>query len=189
MGTELLILICGRFVGAISISHSRAELRSWCKWTLSQRWYNLFSPTRRLAFPYFMRNSFPKKQLQTSRRLLFVDDEDSIRATLPLILQERGFSVKSAASVREALNKIKTHRFDVVLSDLNIHKLQDGYDVVRAMRKANPRCVAIILTAYPNFVNAIEGVRLRIDEYFVKPANVDSLVAVMEDKLARRGVE
>ena len=118
------------------------------------------------------------------KRLLFVDDEDSIRATLPPILQERGFDVRSAASVPEALDEIKTRTFDVVLSRLNIREPQDGYSIVRAMRKVNPRCVVIILTAYPDLVNAIEGIRLRIDEYFVKPADVDSLVAVMEAKLA-----
>jgi DNA-binding NtrC family response regulator len=104
-----------------------------------------------------MRNSFSKKQLQTSKRLLFVDDEESIRATLPLILQEHGFDVESAASVAEAFQKIRTRSSDVVLSDLNIHKQYDGYDVVRAVRKVNPRCVAIILTSSPA-LNTTEGV-------------------------------
>jgi DNA-binding NtrC family response regulator len=124
--------------------------------------------------------------MSNSKRLLFVDDEDSIRATLPLILQEHGFDVKSAASVAEALQKIQTHSFDIVLSDLNIHKPQDGFDVVRAMRKVNPRSVAIILTGYPAVENAVEALRLRIDDYFVKPADVNSLVATMNEKLAER---
>jgi two-component system response regulator HydG len=128
-----------------------------------------------------LNNSIP-----AAPRLLFVDDEDSIRATLPLILQGHGFDVKSAASVPEALHKIQSHKFDILLSDLNIGQPRDGYAVVRAMRQANPRSVAIILTGYPDLDSAVEGIRHEVDDYFVKPADVDSLVAAMEGKLAAR---
>jgi DNA-binding NtrC family response regulator len=94
-----------------------------------------------------------------SKRLLLVDDEASIRATLPLILQQRGFHVNVAASVPEAIQKIQNHNFDAVLSDLNIGQPGDGFTVVRALRKVNPRCVAIILTGYPGFESAVEAFR------------------------------
>jgi len=54
---------------------------------------------------------------EQGNRLLFVDDEPSIRLTLPPILQERGFQVQIAASVSEARTAIKAHKFDVLLSD------------------------------------------------------------------------
>src|SRR5438552_4378966 len=54
---------------------------------------------------------------EQGNRLLFVDDEPSIRLTLPPLLQERGFQVQIAASVSEALTAIKAHKFDVLLSD------------------------------------------------------------------------
>src|SRR2546430_17701349 len=59
-----------------------------------------------------------------SKRLLFVDDEEGIRNTLPTILERRGFDVRVAASVPEALAEIRTHKFDVLLSDLNIGEVQ-----------------------------------------------------------------
>ena len=71
-----------------------------------------------------------------SKRLLFVDDEDSIRTMLPLISQGYGFHVTSAANVREALDEIKSYSFDVLLSDLNIDEPQDSYAVVHSMRQA-----------------------------------------------------
>ena len=70
-----------------------------------------------------------------------MDDEDGIRETLPLLLQARGFDVRVAASVPEAISEIKTHKFDVLLSDLNIGKDGDGFTVVKAMRRAHPNCV------------------------------------------------
>src|SRR5213596_1103957 len=54
---------------------------------------------------------------EQGNRLLFVDDEPSIRLTLPPILQERGFQVQIAASVSEALTAIRAHKLDVLLSD------------------------------------------------------------------------
>lgn len=121
-----------------------------------------------------------------SKRVLFVDDEDSIRATLPLILKSRGFDVSVAATVSEALHNIRQHRFDVLLSDLNIGEEGDGYTVVRAIRDVNPRSVTIILTGYPGFETAVQGIRQEIDDYVVKPADIDALVATMEQKLASR---
>src|SRR5713101_4343151 len=52
--------------------------------------------------------------------ILFVDDEDSIRLTLPPLLQSYGFEVTAAATVAETLGLISQHKFDVLISDLNI---------------------------------------------------------------------
>lgn len=121
-----------------------------------------------------------------SRRLLFVDDEPSIRLTLPAILQSNGFDVRVAASVEEALAEISQQEFDVLLSDLNIGTERDGFDVVKAMRQAHPRCVTILLTGYPAFETAVEGIRHQIDDYVVKPADIDALVRMMNEKLLAR---
>jgi two-component system, NtrC family, response regulator HydG len=119
-------------------------------------------------------------------RLLFVDDERNIRETLAVILLRYGFTVTVAATVAEALQKIETQEFDLLLSDLNIERESDGLDVVRAIRKVNPNCVTIILTAYPGTESAIESIHLGVDEYITKPAKADTLVALLAEKLAHR---
>jgi len=121
-----------------------------------------------------------------SKRLLFVDDEEGIRLTLPLLLQARGFNVRVAASVSEALSEIRTHEFDVLLSDLNIGEDGDGFAVVRAMRKAYPNCVSILLTGYPAFESAVQAIEDDVDGYFVKPADIDPLASTIERKLRTR---
>jgi len=121
-----------------------------------------------------------------SKRLLFVDDEEGIRLTLPLLLRARGFDVRVAASVPEALSEIRTHEFDVLLSDLNIGEDGDGFAVVRAMRKAYPNCVSILLTGYPAFESAVQAIEDEVDGYFVKPADIDPLVSTIERKLRTR---
>ena len=122
----------------------------------------------------------------TRKRLLFVDDEPAIRATLSAILRRYGFTVTLAATVAEAIDEIKGQEFDLLLCDLNIEREDDGLEVVRAMREVNPRCVTIVLTGYPNEESAEEAIRLGIDDYIAKPTNADTLVALLAEKLAER---
>ena len=91
----------------------------------------------------------------TSKRVLFVDDEPGIRKTLPVILRRYGFFVTVAATVVEALDAIKTKQFDLLLCDMNIDGESDGYVVIRALREVNPRCVVIVLTAFPSIETAV----------------------------------
>jgi DNA-binding NtrC family response regulator len=125
--------------------------------------------------------------MSTRKRILFVDDEPSIRLTLPTVLEENGYEVRTAASVDEALSHIGSSRFDVLLSDLNIREEGDGFRVVSAMRKRQPQCVTVILTGYPGFETAIEGIRQQVDDYLVKPADVDALLDTLHRKLEQNG--
>jgi DNA-binding NtrC family response regulator len=122
------------------------------------------------------------RKMPLRKRVLFVDDEPSIRLTLPPVLEENGFEVRSAGSVAEALVEINSQQFDVLLSDLNIGEEGDGFRVVSAMRRAQPGCITIILTGYPSFDTALEGIRHQIDDYLVKPADVEALVRSLRDK-------
>src|SRR3954470_21515822 len=89
--------------------------------------------------PVFGNNGFRSNL----KRLLFVDDEPNIRATLPTILRRYGFTVAVAGTVSQALDQIKNHAFGLLLCDLNIEREGDGYIVIRAMRAKNPDCVTM----------------------------------------------
>jgi DNA-binding NtrC family response regulator len=115
-----------------------------------------------------------------------LDDEPSIRLTLPPLLQEHGFQVSVTANVAEAVEAIKTTEFDVLICDLNIDRKADGFEVMHAMRQANPDAVVVILTAYPAFDTALEGIHIEIDDYIVKPADIASMVRTIERKLSAR---
>jgi DNA-binding response OmpR family regulator len=116
-------------------------------------------------------------------RILFVDDEPSIRLTLPTILRQHGFDVRAAGTVREALNEINSHDFDVLIADLNIGEIGDGFTVVSAMRRSQPNCVTFILTGYPVFESALKAIQAQVDDYLVKPADIGTLVAKIEERL------
>lgn len=117
------------------------------------------------------------------KRLLFVDDEPALRATMSVILRQHGFEVTTAETVAEALFKITTEKFDVLLSDLNLGNPADGLTIISAMRRTQPGAVTMILTGYPSLETALEAMRQQVDDYLVKPAHIPSLVKAIESKL------
>lgn len=116
-------------------------------------------------------------------RLLFVDDEETIRITLPAILRTEGFEVFVAATVSEALDAINRDKFDILLADLNIGQPGDGFTVVSAMRRTQPSVATFILTGYPDFQSALEAIRQQVDDYLTKPADIGTLVQTLKAKL------
>jgi ActR/RegA family two-component response regulator len=121
---------------------------------------------------------------QTQRvRVLFVDDEDAIRVTLPAILQLHGFEVTAVATVADALDEINRNRFHVLLADLNIGQPGDGFTVVSAMRRTQPEAATIIITGYPAFETALQAIRSQVDDYIVKPAKVENLLEVIKRRM------
>jgi YesN/AraC family two-component response regulator len=119
-------------------------------------------------------------------RILFVDDEPSIRLTLPAILEMHGFVVRTASDVPEALVLIQKEQFDVLLSDLNVGQPGDGFTIVSAMRRTQPNAVTVIITGYPAFETALEAIRRQVDDYVVKPTDVDQLIEIIERSLRQR---
>jgi DNA-binding NtrC family response regulator len=119
-------------------------------------------------------------------RVLFVDDEPGIRLTMPEVLRQHGFSVTAVGTVNEALAEITSAQFDVLISDLNFDHPADGFIVVSAMRRTQPNCVTLILTGYPGYETALEALRNQVDDYLIKPADVPTLVSLIEKKLQQR---
>src|SRR5437868_12737826 len=118
--------------------------------------------------------------------ILFVDDEESIRLTLPPVLKEKGFEVTAAASVAEALVEINTEKFDVLIADLNLAEEGDGFLVISAMRHIQPQCVNLILTGYPALETALQAIHSQVDDYLTKPTDLDVLINTIREKLSGR---
>jgi ActR/RegA family two-component response regulator len=122
----------------------------------------------------------------SANRVLFVDDEYSLRLTFPQILKMHGFEVCAVATVAQALAEITTHPYDILISDLDIGEAGDGFTVVSAMRRTQPDCVNFILTGYPAFESALAAIQRQGDDYFVKPAKIGDMVDAIKEKMRNR---
>src|SRR5215469_2349736 len=100
-------------------------------------------------------------------RILFVDDEETIRITLGEVLRVQGYEVTTVSTVAEALVQITSNPFDVLIADLNIGQPGDGFTIVSAMRSTQPDCATFILTAYPALETALQAIRSQVDDYLI----------------------
>jgi two-component system response regulator FlrC len=101
-------------------------------------------------------------------RILVVDDEDGLRAYLVEALAGAGHEVTAAASVDEALARLASQAFHVVLTDLRMPG-PGGMAIVRKVRAEQPETEVIVLTAYGSVDTAVEAMKLGAFDYLQKP--------------------
>jgi CheY-like chemotaxis protein len=117
-------------------------------------------------------------------KILLVDDDEDLRSSLSEILRLHDFEVLVSANVPDALRKISSESFDVLLSDLHMPGAGDGLTVVSAMRHANPNAVTLLLSAFPAMEAAADAILLQADEILVKPMDIQGLIDTIKRRLA-----
>jgi CheY-like chemotaxis protein len=133
-------------------------------------------------------HSIVDDEILATPKILLVDDDETIRETLSVLLKNSGFQVVVAANVNDALSLIGSQTFDVLLSDLHMPKPGDGLTVVSAMRHANPKAVTLILSSYPAMKEAAEAILLQADGILVKPMAGVMLVDLIRGRLKQRTI-
>jgi DNA-binding response OmpR family regulator len=102
-----------------------------------------------------------------STRILLVDDEQSVQTLLSYPLRKDGYHVTSALDGREALKRFTEARFDLVILDLMLPKL-DGVEVCRLLRRQS-QVPIIMLTAKGSETDKVAGLEVGADDYITKP--------------------
>jgi DNA-binding response OmpR family regulator len=102
-----------------------------------------------------------------STRILLVDDEQSVQTLLSYPLRKDGYHVTSALDGREALERFAEGRFDLVILDLMLPKL-DGVEVCRQLRRQS-QVPIIMLTAKGSETDKVAGLEVGADDYITKP--------------------
>ncbi len=102
-----------------------------------------------------------------SARILLVDDEQSIQTLLSYPLRKDGYHVTSALDGSEALQRFEEGRFDLVILDVMLPRL-DGVEVCRALR-ARSQVPIIMLTAKGSETDKVAGLEVGADDYITKP--------------------
>jgi DNA-binding response OmpR family regulator len=120
-------------------------------------------------------------------RILLVDDDDLVSETLKAILEMNQFQVSVAGNVAEALHLIDTQTFDALLSDLHMPGAGDGFTVISAMRHKHPDTITLLFTGYPALKEAMDAILLQADEILVKPMPIPEMIALIRDRLSKRG--
>jgi two-component system, OmpR family, response regulator MtrA len=116
-------------------------------------------------------------------RVLFVEDDPSIREVTSLGLRRSGLRVEAAADGREALAHFRVEPYDVVVLDVMLPAL-DGLEVCREIRRSS-RVPILMLSARSDTVDVVVGLELGADDYVTKPFQMEELVARIRALLRR----
>ena len=122
-------------------------------------------------------------------RVLIVDDEQSMRELLGIMLRQVGYDVTEADGGEAAIQVLKaTDAFDLVITDLRMHKV-DGLAVLRAAKEHAPRTVVLVVTAFASTETAVEAMKLGAYDYVTKPFKLDELKLTIANALERKRLQ
>jgi DNA-binding NtrC family response regulator len=121
-------------------------------------------------------------------RIIVVDDDESIRKTLAVILEDEGYLVDTAESGKEAILKTNANFYNLALIDVRLLDME-GTELLIRIKDTVPRMRKIIITGYPTVHNAIDAVNRNADAYLLKPFDVGKVLFVIREQLKQQKEE
>ena len=117
--------------------------------------------------------------------LLFVDDDNEFRDTAARRFAKRGFHVKDAAGVNDALRLLQDRQFDVVVSDMAMPGLT-GLDLLQRFKELSPECEVILLTGEATVETAVQAMKLGAYDFLSKPFSLAELETLIQKAYEKR---
>ena len=118
-------------------------------------------------------------------RIIVIDDENIVCQMSKRVLEQEGYQVETYVDSTEALERIKTTPFDVVITDFKMENVS-GMDILREVTQRYPHTRVIMLTAYATLDTAIDALREKIYDFFPKPVKIDELKKAVKRALDTR---
>lgn len=117
------------------------------------------------------------------KRILLLEDEENLLDSIKLNLELEGFSITSAIDGKEAVDKFRQGRFDLLILDIMVPYI-NGFDVAEQIRLENKEIPILFLTARSNNDDKLKGLNIG-DDYLTKPFNLDELIIRVKNLLNR----
>ena len=114
--------------------------------------------------------------------ILIVDDDAKIREMLSSILTDKGYTVKSVGTGKEAVNESFKQLFNLALIDIRLPDME-GTELLTKLRKSEPEMIKIIITGNATLDNSIDAANIGVDGFIVKPFDPKKLLKLIESRL------
>jgi DNA-binding NtrC family response regulator len=121
----------------------------------------------------------------TNRTILVVDDDEDILEGLKEILENEGYTVDTARTGQEAIEKSKTRIYDLALLDIRLPDIE-GVKLLTKIHESSQKTIKIMITGYPSLKNAVESMNLGANGYIIKPIDPEKLLAIVRERLKSR---
>ncbi len=116
--------------------------------------------------------------------ILVVEDDSALNRLICRVLEKNNYKAVSARDGEEALHTLESFYIDLIITDLMMPKL-DGYDLTKELRENGYEMPILVVTARDTFPDKLKGYKLGIDDYMVKPIDVNELLLRVEALLRR----
>ncbi len=126
--------------------------------------------------------------MENKGKIHIIDDEPIIHEVLGDLLTSEGYAVVNSANGEEALEKHSAQTFDLILLDLLMPGM-DGIEVLKLLKKRDPRSVIIIITAYASVESAISAMKIGAFDYVQKPFKHDELLLTVGRAIEHKNLQ
>jgi len=121
-------------------------------------------------------------------KILIVDDEEIMQQSLSAWLTKDGYTVDTASSGDEAVQKAREHHYAIYFIDLNMPQM-GGLQTMHEIRLLNPHASIIVVTGYPTVATAIKAIKQGAQEYIVKPCNPQDISLLVSRLIKVKSLE
>ncbi len=118
-------------------------------------------------------------------KILVVDDEQSMRSMLRIMLKKEGYQATCAASGEEAIELCEKQNYDLVLTDIKMGGM-NGLQVLQKVKELNPDTAVIMITAFASMETAVDAMKEGAYDYISKPFDISQVKQVVNNSLKRR---
>ncbi|MGL5346810.1 MAG: response regulator transcription factor [Peptostreptococcaceae bacterium] len=116
--------------------------------------------------------------------VLLVEDDDKLNKLFYTVLSKQGFNIYIATNGVEAFNILENNHIDLIISDIMMPKM-DGYEFTENVRKINEEIPILMITAKDDFISKQKSFLIGIDDYMVKPIDVNEMILRVNALLRR----
>ena len=120
-------------------------------------------------------------------RILVVDDEESMRDVLAILLQREGYEVEEAADGAQAVRMLKEQSYDLVITDIKMPQL-GGHELLAYIKERFAETLVIMITAFSTTEEAVEAMKQGAYDYIVKPFKNEEIRLIVRNALERKAL-
>lgn len=123
-----------------------------------------------------------------NERILIVDGDGGLREGLSNYLRKEGFAVDCSATFQEAINTYASYIHDCVIVEIELPD-GDGLEFVSKIKSLNPSVKVIVTTSYPSINSALKALKLKVDDYLIKPFVYSEVLASLRQLMQKPAQE
>jgi len=122
------------------------------------------------------------------KRLIIIEDEETLCESLKRVLSRESYSVDTASSAEAALEMLDRSAYDLIITDIILPGM-NGIELLRRIREKNPEQIVVVMTAYASLETAVESLRAGAYDYIVKPVMHEEIKQIVRNAIRQKTLQ